>query len=118
MNSPFFAMGVSYLDAVDVTPLEDSHHVFNFECINKRGGHSTFMILVEDAEPRFDAYWARLKTLGCSYEGAHIKLSIGRRHLLSVDVPPSANLDEVYNILANGDRDNVWQFQEGYRYSE
>src|ERR1700678_1580305 len=78
MNSPFFAMGVSYLDAVDVTPLEDSHHVLHFECINKRGGHSTFMILVEDAEPRFDAYWARLKTLGCSYEGAHIKLSIGR----------------------------------------
>jgi hypothetical protein len=87
MNSPFFATGVSYLDVVDVTPLEDSDDVFNFERVNKRGGHSTFMILFEDAEPRFDAYWASLKTVGCSYEGAHIKLSIGRRHLLSVDVP-------------------------------
>ena len=63
-----------------------------------------------------DAYWSLLKGMGCSYEGAEIDLSIGRRSLFSVDVPPSADIYEVYKQLERGQRDKVWMFQEGYAH--
>ncbi len=39
---------------------------------------------------------------------------MGRRVMLAVDVPPSANLHEAYDGLMRGERDGVWIFQEGY----
>src|ERR1700674_1772115 len=88
-NSPFYVRGISYLDIVDTTPTE-SDAFFDFKRVIKRGGHSTYMILVEEDEPRFEEYWSALQALRCSYEGGDIKLSIGHRQLYSVDVPPSA----------------------------
>jgi hypothetical protein len=45
---------------------------------------------------------------------ATLDLGVGRRRLLSVDVPPSADLDEVCDLLERGAHDKVWMFQEGY----
>jgi hypothetical protein len=54
-NSPFFMRGVSYLDVVDTTPTE-SESFFDFKRVIKRGGHSTYMLLVAEDEPRFREY--------------------------------------------------------------
>jgi hypothetical protein len=60
------------------------------------------MLIMEAGEPRVTAYWNLLEKIGCSYESSHIDLSIGRRPLFSVDVPPSADLYEVYEMLERG----------------
>ena len=114
-NSPFFVRGVSYLDIVDTTPTEGDG-LFEFKRIIKRGGHSTYMLLVEKGEPRFEGYWSALQAFGCSYEGGQIKLSIGHRQMYSVDVPPSADLNRVVTILERGEIDGTWMYQEGYRH--
>jgi uncharacterized protein DUF4265 len=115
MNSPFFVRGVSFQDVVKAKPYEASL-VFEFEEVVERGGHSTYMLIMEASQPRVDAYWNMLEKMGCSYESSQIDLSIGRRPLYSVDVPPSADIYEVYEVLERGANDKVWMFQEGYAY--
>jgi hypothetical protein len=112
-NSPFFAKGINNRDVVRATPTENDL-VFDFTAIIERGGHSTYMLLMQAAANRVAAYWNLLEELGCSYESMHIVLSIGRRLLYSVDVPPTADVYEVYEILERGKDEGVWIFQEGY----
>jgi hypothetical protein len=90
--------------------------VNDFIEVIERGGHSTYMVLIQPAETRIASYWSILKKLGCSYESAHIELSIGRRLLYSVDVPPTADIHEVYETLERGEDQGVWIFQEGYAH--
>jgi len=115
MNSPFFAQGISYLDVVSATPNENNL-VFDFEEVVQRGGHSTYMIIVPELGTRESAYCTLLERIGCSYESAGIELNVGRRLLLSVDVPPSTDISEAYEILERGESDRVWMFQEGFAY--
>ena len=72
------------------------------------------MLLFEPSEARVSSYWNTLEKSGCSYESMRIKLSIGQRVLFSVDVPPSADIHEIYDVLERGENDAVWRFQEGY----
>jgi hypothetical protein len=113
-NSPFFMSGINHLDVVRATPVEKSYGMFDFVEAVERGGHSTYMLLMQPDDARRNAYWNMLKTLGCSYEGAHVETSLGGRLLYSVDVPPTTDLHEVYEILERGEREGVWVFQEGY----
>jgi uncharacterized protein DUF4265 len=115
MNSPFFSRGISYQDVVKAAAAERDF-VFDFEEVIQRGGHSTYMLIMEAGKPRVDAYWNMLEKMGCSYESSQVDLSIGRRPLYSVDVPPSADIYEVYEMLERGANDKVWMFQEGYAH--
>jgi hypothetical protein len=115
MNSPFHVRGVSYRDVVRATPIEQSD-VFRFEKVIERGGHSTYMIIIDGPSPRVDAYWNLLRSMGCSYESATVHWEGEKRKLYSVDVPPSADVHEVYDILERGENDKVWIFQEGHAY--
>src|SRR5262245_12217868 len=90
-SSPFFATGIGYRDIVKAGPTENAM-IYRFEEIATRGGHSTYMLLIEEESVEFGIRWRSLEAKGCSYESMRIKLSIGERLLLSVDVPPSANL--------------------------
>ncbi|MBY0318082.1 MAG: DUF4265 domain-containing protein [Reyranella sp.] len=114
-NSPFFATGIGYLDVIKAQPTEDPT-IHRFEEIVTRGGHSTYMLLVEEKSSGFGIHWSVLGAKGCSYESMHIKLSIGERLLLSVDIPPSADLLEAYDVLKQGAADGTWMFQEGYAH--
>jgi hypothetical protein len=117
-NSPFHTRGINYLDIVLATPIENTYRMFDFVEVIERSGHSTYMLLMLPDDARRSAYWNMLQTLGCSYEGASLTLG-GVKHLLySVDVPPTADLYEVYEILERGDREGVWDFQEGYAYMD
>jgi uncharacterized protein DUF4265 len=118
-NSPFHATGIAYCDIVKAKPTEDPI-LYEFEQVIARGGHSTYMLLVEEDKeesPKFHSCWHLLREKGCSYESAHINFSVGRRLLLSVDdVPPSADLYETYDVLKRGEADGVWMLQEGYAH--
>jgi hypothetical protein len=111
-NSPFFATGINHLDVVAARPTDNDRVVY-FTAVTKRGGHSTYMILMQPGDSRVAAYWKMLKEMGCSYESMQIGLSIGRRLLYSVDVPPTADGHEVYDMLERGHDDGVWIFQTG-----
>jgi hypothetical protein len=113
-NSPFFTKGVSHCDSVRALE-SDSRLVLDFERVLSRGGHSTYMLIVMD-EAKLSFYWEPIETMGCSYESMHVDLSIGRRKLLSVDVPTRATLSEVCELLKIGESENVWFFQEGYAH--
>jgi hypothetical protein len=111
-NIPFFTRGVSYLDIVAATKTE--YDDYKFERVLERSGHSTYMLLVPPGSKPFVAFWTRLESLGCGYESATITISLGERTLYSVDVPPKTDIHAVYEILEEGEKSNVWVFQEGY----
>ncbi len=112
-NSPFCATGISFLDIIRAMPTENEA-VYRFAEVIERSGHSTFMLLLRSDHVHGPTYWKLLKELGCSYESADIDLSIGVRKLYSVDVPPTSDLSDVYDVLERGERADVWMFQEGY----
>ena len=114
-NSPFFAKGINHLDIVRAKFTENDF-VGDFIEIIERGGHSTYMLLMQPAETPVLPYWRTLERLGCSYESMHIDLSIGRRLLYSVDIPPTTDLHEVYEIFEKGQAQGAWMFQEGYAH--
>lgn len=107
MNTPFFAKGLSYLDVVDVK-VEDNALVF--AGVRSRSGHSTYRLILENAttELQFAERWAAMAALGCTYE------SFGDLRLYAVDVPSTAAVRELYPLLQAGERDGVWDFQEGH----
>jgi len=115
MNSPFHVRGVSFQDVVKARPIENSD-VVQFESVVERGGHSTYMLIMLGSKPRVDAYWDVLEKMGCSYESAPAHWEGEQRKLYSVDVPPSTDLDAVYEMIERGENDKVWIFQEGYAY--
>ena len=112
-NSPSFATGVSFQDVVKAVPSAEER-VFEFERVTKRSGHSTYMLLVTPNNAHFPAYWKLLQDKGCFYESGSINLSIGRRDLYSVDVPPTADIHEVRHVLERGELDGAWEFQDGH----
>jgi hypothetical protein len=106
-NSPFYAYGISTEDVVFAKP--DASAGLLFEGVSLRGGHSTYRILSKQGleEVAFRAPWERLQVLGCTYEQAS-------PHLLSVDVPPHADIYAVYALLERGENAGVWDFEEGH----
>jgi Domain of unknown function (DUF4265) len=115
LNSPFYARGVSFKDVVKASPSGDGR-TFEFERVIRRSGHSTYRLLVEPGAPNFQTYWAMLEQRGCSYESGPIDMNIGRRDHYSIDVPPSADIHEIYRLLEKGERDGVWDFEEGHAH--
>jgi hypothetical protein len=114
INSPFFVRGVSFLDLVRAASRTDGGPGLEFAGVIDHSGHSTYMLLVPVVCPDFDAYWARLQELGCTYESSSIRTGLGERMLYSVDVPPASDIYRVYGVLEEGERNNVWIFQEGH----
>jgi hypothetical protein len=104
-NSPFYAYGVSFGDTV-LAPRQDGMPVFK-EVI-RRSGHSTYRLLIDDAQSsNFEKFWEPLRERGCTYEE-------GIKPLLAVDVPPQANIFEVYRLFEAGEKSGVWSFEEGH----
>ena len=112
LNSPFFVTGLSFLDVVHAAPrVED--HIFDFTSVAERYGHSTYMLLVDDEDAFACPDWKLLEKMGCFYESMHINLSIGRKLLLSVDVPDLADIAEAHAIIADGEAKGRWLYQVG-----
>lgn len=105
-NVPFYAYGISY---DDVIVARKSGQETLSERVIERSGHSTYRIFVTDEETlqKFPVYWASLEKLACTQERA-------TERLFSVDVPPDANIYEVYAALERGEAASVWDFEEGH----
>ena len=104
-NSPFHAYGVSYLDKVKT---ENEFEGFPlFKEIVEKSGNSTVRIMVfnETSHPLFEQFWKPLEELGCTHENANSKL-------ISVNVPPEADMTEVSRLLEGGVKLNFWDFEE------
>jgi Domain of unknown function (DUF4265) len=107
-NSPFYARGFSFLDVVIAERQTDGFPVVRRPLV--RSGHSTYQLVVPggiDASADFRSYAARLLELRRTFERATAQLA-------AVDVPPEANIHEVYGLLEAGEQAGVWDFQEGY----
>ena len=107
-NSPFYVYGYSHEDVVAVIEEDGSLVV---KGLIARGGHSTYRVYLAEEltvdSQEFEAYWCRLESLGCTYEGAN-------QRMLAIDVPPAASIFAVYRILEEGEAARVWEFEEGH----
>ncbi len=106
-NSPFYVHGVSMGDVVFAEAEKDGRLVFGGVSI--RGGHSTYRIMLKSPAENsaFLKFWNPIEALGCRYEGVEGKL-------LAIDVPPSADIHEMYGLLEAGEQADVWEFEEGH----
>jgi hypothetical protein len=105
-NIPFFAKGVALGDIVESTTAGDG--ALEFESVVRRGGHSTFRILLlkkHPADPRrtMDELIAK---------GLSVEEDAG---LLAVDVPPDVPLGPIRDYLFDGIDSGRWEVEEGYR---
>jgi Domain of unknown function (DUF4265) len=107
-NIPFAAYGYSLDDVVLAEFREGRSHVTSV-CL--RGGHSTYRAILFKGitldDPRFVEGWKPLERLGCSFES-----SDGR--ILAIDVPPSADIFEVYSLFEKGENSSIWDFEEAH----
>ena len=108
LNSPFFVFGVSFEDEVEAEPYGD---VFKFLRVVQRSGRSTYRIILQNENtiegPQFLQRWEPFRAEGCTFESASPQY-------ISVDMPPSANVAELYELLELGEEQGVWIFEEGY----
>jgi hypothetical protein len=107
-NIPTWAYELSLDDVVEAHGGEDG--ILIFGDVVERGGHSTYRIIpaAETDETTFERYWAPLQDAGCRYE------SHATQPLYAVDVPPRADVRAVYEMLDRGERDGIWEFEEGH----
>ncbi|MEM6732027.1 MAG: DUF4265 domain-containing protein [Myxococcota bacterium] len=103
-NSPFYAFGVSYRDIVTA---KQNGSTLAFQKAVIRGGHSTYRIIrTSDDDVAFASFWGPIQELGCTYEEGD--------QVLAVDVPPKTDIYKVYELLAAGEKAEVWGFEEGH----
>ena len=109
LNTPFFAMNVSYRDIVRCKISEDGG--WDFSEIVSRSGHSTYRIIPSAPDnPAFLDLIEQLAQTGCTYES-------GKRHgrpLYAFDLPPTADVERIFRLLEVGERDGNWVFEQGH----
>lgn len=105
-NVPFYVYGISNGDMVNA--VFKSEGLYVFDGIAVKGGHSTYRIfqtkMVTDV--LFESTCQEIEKLGCSKES-------GGEGFYAVDVPPTANIRQVYELLERGESEGVWIFEEG-----
>jgi hypothetical protein len=108
LNSPFFVFGISFGDEVEAEPYGE---VFNFVRVVQRSGRSTYRIILQNENriegSEFLKHWEPFREAGCSFESANSRY-------IAVDMPRSAHVAELYELLERGEEQGVWVFEEGY----
>lgn len=105
-NVPFFAKGVALGDIVKTTTAGDG--ALEFESVVRRGGHSTYRILLlkkypDDPRRTMDELIAK---------GLSVEEDAG---LLAVDLPPEIPLGPIRDFLFDGIDSGRWEVEEGHR---
>jgi len=101
-NIPFFVRGVSCEDIVAVQAIGKDLY---FKEIVHTSGHSTVRIIVYD-ENQTQPLRQSLRDYGCSSELSHIST------LISVDIPPEIELSKIIDFLAQGEKQEIWGYEE------
>ncbi len=81
-----------------------------YDSVAARSGHSTYRVLfkMSPIDQRVEQRWKLLNQMGCTYE-ENISLS---SPMCAIDVPPAADMHKVYQILKEGEADDLWEFEE------
>jgi len=105
-NVPYYVKNVSVEDVVAVQK-QDSKLFFSM--VSKRAGHSTYRIMLDAQadDKKFGQYWNKLEEIGCTYER-------GQGSLYAMDVPSETNIYKTYEFLEVGEKDGIWDFEEGH----
>ena len=108
-NTPFFAKGVSFEDIIFA---KEEGEVLVYKSTSIAAGHSTYRILMQTTLPESDFLdnWYPLEEIGCSYES----MNRGEKLLYAIDVPSKTDINGVYNLLEEGEKNGVWVFEEGH----
>ena len=108
LNSPFFLFGISAEDVVAVKLTKDG---LTYERVISRGGHSTYRVYLQGGrsieDPEFRAHWEPIALEGATFENAN-------GYFIAVDIPPDKNVAAIYKLLALGEDDRIWAFEEVY----
>jgi hypothetical protein len=106
-NIPFYIYGVS---AEDVVSAENVDGFLEFREVVSPSGHSTYRVFPRDPLPPPDVIEERLaalRALGTSSER-------GKR-LITLDVPPDADIDAIYRVFEYGDDvEKLWSMEEAH----
>ena len=95
-SSPWFAFDISNEDIV-TTYIKEG--IVYFSKVIIRGGHSTYRIILKNKN-EFERFWKPIQKAGCFYEFAE-------GSLYSIDVMPKADIDEVYSLLEEGEKQEI-----------
>ncbi len=104
-STPVYAYGFSHYDVVEAK-LEGHSRIVRR--LVEAAGHSTYRIIIAErrtSTATFDEYWEPLSSMGCRY------MAVDERYI-AVDVPPRADINEVYGLLEEGEAAGVWYFEE------
>lgn len=103
-NIPFYAKGVALGDVVRAAADESGALVFS--SIVRPSGHSTLRVVFLD-KSQVERIERSLESMGCGWEGGL------EPSLISVDVPPSVDMDSLFAFLSNASRQDVLDFETG-----
>lgn len=111
LNSLFYAYGFSFGDVVSATENEEGQLIVGGA--QDRGGHSTYRVFLspETTPEVFEKYCNQIQALGCTYEQ-------GTKSLYAIDVPSAVDVKKEYQLLEEGEKGGVWEFEEAHYYSE
>lgn len=101
-NVPFFARNISWGDVVSAVREGDELH---FREVVQPSSHSVLRVIVFDPT-KVDEVHEKLNEMKCDTEQSHLP------SLLSVDVPPTVDLEEVLDFLREGEADDRWTYEE------
>jgi len=80
-----------------------------FDSVARKGGHSTYRLFLQGDrtihDEQFRSLWGTIQELRATFENAN-------DHFVSVDIPPSADVAKVYELLQQGEKQGVWAFEE------
>lgn len=101
-NIPFRARSVAWNDLVAVEVEADGR--LRYTGLIAASGHSTIRVLVRD-RAALQRVRDELRAMGCASEWMH--------SLVAVDVPPTVAYGPVRVYLGDGQREGVFEFEEG-----
>jgi hypothetical protein len=102
-NIPFFVKGISSEDLV--TAKSDDEELI-FTALIRPSSNSVFRLYVSDAAI-VPVVRENFLALGCESELSHLP------KLVAIEIPGRVNFDPVANLLAEGEGDGRWQYEEG-----
>jgi hypothetical protein len=110
-NIPFFARGLRVGDVFLANAKNDEELLFSH--VVRASDHSTIRVIVfresTDSRPleeRVSILRSTLSQLGCSTELSHLP------GLIAVDIPPTAKLSSITQILSDGEATGLWEYEE------
>jgi Domain of unknown function (DUF4265) len=101
---PFFETRVSRGDVIRASPHEEGF--LQFDSVVRRGGHSTFRVLINPERVNAKRLMTELKRFGADSE-------LTLNELIAVDVPDGA-LQTIEDFLLRGKEAERWGLQDGF----